>query len=122
MVKSMAEPKTISEYIKMFPKPTQEKLRAIRETIKKAAPEAKESISYRIGAFKLDGKALMYFAGHAKHVAVYPIPPVSAELQKQLEPYIFSKGTLRFALDKPLPLGLIRKVAQAHVKRVRNSA
>ena len=118
----MAEPKTISEYIKTFPKPTQEKLRAIRETIKKAAPEAKESISYRIAAYKLDGKALMYFAGHKNHVAVYPIPPVSTEVQKQLVQYQASKGTLRFALDKPLPLGLIRKVALAHVKRVRNSA
>lgn len=111
-------PQTVSEYIKTFPKPTQEKLQAIRKTIREVAPTATELISYRIAAFKLDGKYLMYFAGHSKHVAVYPIPELSPAVEKQIQPYLVSKGTLRFALDKPLPLGLIRKVAKAHVKRV----
>jgi len=109
---------TVSEYIKSFPKPTQEKLQAIRKVIREVAPDAEESISYRIAAYKLHGKALIYFAGHSKHVAVYPIPPLSPSVEKQIHPYLVSKGTLRFPLDAPLPLALIRKVAQAHVKRV----
>jgi uncharacterized protein YdhG (YjbR/CyaY superfamily) len=115
----MAQAKTTSEYIKAFPKDTREKLQAIRQTIKKAAPGAVEAISYGIPVFRLKDTYLIYFAGYKNHVSVYPIPPASAALKKQIEPYVFSKGTLRFALDKPLPLGLIRKVAQAHVKRVR---
>lgn len=115
-------PATVSEYIATFPQNTQIMLQAIRSTIQDVAPEAKESISYRIAAFTLDGRYLVYFAGHSKHVAVYPIPPVSATLEKQLQPFLVSKGTLRFALDKPLPLALIRKVAQAHVRRVRAAA
>ncbi len=111
-------PQTVSEYIKTFPKDTQEKLRAIRKVIKDVAPGAVESVSYRIAGYKLGGKALMYFAGHSQHVAVYPIPPLSPTTEKEIKPYLVSKGTLRFALDKPLPLGLIRKVVQGHVKRV----
>jgi len=115
-------PQTVSEYIKTFPKGTQEKLVAIRKIIKSVAPDAVESVSYRIAGYKLDGKALMYFAGHSQHVAVYPIPPLPPADEKQVKPYLVSKGTLRFALDKPLPLGLIRKVAQGHVKRVEKAS
>lgn len=115
-------PQTVSEYIMTFPKATQEKLHAIRKIIKDVAPAAVESVSYRIAGYKLDGKVLMYFAGHSQHVAVYPIPPLPAETETAVKPYLVSKGTLRFALDKPLPLGLIRKVAQGHVKRVRAAA
>ncbi len=111
-------PQTVSEYIKTFPKGTQEKLTAIRKIIKSVAPAAVESVSYRIAGYKLDGKVLMYFAGHSQHVAVYPIPPLPPADEKQVKPYLVSKGTLRFALDKPLPLGLIRKVAQGHLRRV----
>lgn len=114
-------PQTVSEYIKTFPKGTQEKLVAIRKIIKSVVPDAAESVSYRIAGYKLDGKVLMYFAGHSQHVAVYPIPPLPAETERAVRPYLVSKGTLRFALDKPLPLGLIRKVAQGHLKRVRAS-
>lgn len=115
----MAEsPQTVSEYIKSFPKPTQEKLQAIRKIIREVAPTAAESISYRIAGYKLNGKVLIYFAGHSKHVAVYPIPPLPPTVEKQIQPYLVSKGTLRFPLDEPLPLALIRKVAQAHLKRV----
>ncbi|MCL4256899.1 MAG: DUF1801 domain-containing protein [Anaerolineales bacterium] len=116
-----ASPQTVSEYIKTFPKGTQEKLAAIRKVIKEVAPAAAESVSYRIAGYKLDGKALMYFAGHSQHVAVYPIPPLPAATEKEIKPYLVSKGTLRFALDEPLPLGLIRKVAQGHVKRVQGT-
>ncbi|UYN89535.1 MAG: hypothetical protein KIT08_10610 [Anaerolineales bacterium] len=112
-------PASVAEYIKTFPKGTQEKLVAIRKIIKDVAPTASESVSYRIAGYKLDGKVLMYFAGHSQHVAVYPIPPLPAETERAVRPYLVSKGTLRFALDKPLPLGLIRKVAQGHVRRVR---
>ncbi|MCW5887515.1 MAG: DUF1801 domain-containing protein [Anaerolineales bacterium] len=118
----MAEsPKTVSEYIRTFPPATQQLLQAIRTTIQDAVPEAQEAISYRIAAFTVGGKYLMYFAGHSKHVAVYPIPPLPASTQKQIEPYQASKGTLRFALDKPLPLALIRKLALAHRKRIKET-
>lgn len=114
-----AKPTTVNAYLKPFPKETRDKLQQIRQAVRKAAPKAAEVISYGIPTFKLNDTYLVYFAGYKSHISVYPIPPVSAELKKQLEPYVRSKGTLRFALDKPLPMPLIRKVIQAHLKRVK---
>lgn len=113
----MATPKatTINAYLKPFPKEVRDKLQKIREAIQKAAPKATEAISYGIPAFRLNGTYLIYFAGYKSHVSIYPTPAVDAELRKQLAPYHVSRGTLRFALDKPLPMPLIRKVIKAKI-------
>jgi len=109
-------PKTIDEYIAGFPKDVQEILEKIRVTIRKAAPDAEETISYAIPTFTLKGKYLIYFAGYKKHIGVYPVPAGGAELNEELSVYQTGKGTLQFPLDKPIPYDLISKIVKLRVK------
>jgi len=114
---------TVEEYMKLFPKETAAVLQQIRDVIRLTAPDAEERISYAIPAYRTPDRRWVYFSGYEKHVSLYPAPrEVSADFEKQLAPYRAGKGTLRFPLDKPLPLGLIRKVAQGHVKRLQKAS
>lgn len=106
---------SIDEYIASFPKDMQNILEKLRETIKAAAPEAKETISYQIPTFTLNGKYLIYFAGWKNHISIYPIPTGSETFNKEVSQYIEGKGTLKFPIDKPLPLKLITKIVKLKV-------
>lgn len=110
-----AKPKlvTVNDYLTQCPPQALAALNQIRQQIKDIAPEATEAISYGILGYKLPGhgRAFVYTSGYAKHVSVYPIPhPISDKLTTELEPYVAGKGTLRFNLDKPLPIDLISEV------------
>lgn len=107
--------KTIDEYIASFPDEMQKILEEIRAIIRAAAPDVREKISYQIAGFELNGKNLIYFAGWKNHVSIYPIPSGDDELNQEVAPYVDGKGTLKFPVGKPLPLELIRRVAQARV-------
>jgi len=106
---------TIDKYISTFPKDVQKKLESIRQTIKKAAPRAEETIRYQIPAFKLNGH-LIYFAGFKNHVSIYPAPRAAADFKKELSEYKGGKGTVQFPLDKPIPLSLIRRIVKYRIK------
>ena len=106
----------IDAYIAGFPVDVQEVLRQVRSTIRRAAPDAEETISYAIPTFKLAGKYLVYFAGHRHHVGVYPVPAGDAELAAEMAPYQSGKGTLKFPLDRPIPFDLITKVVKFRAK------
>jgi uncharacterized protein YdhG (YjbR/CyaY superfamily) len=106
----------MDEYIETFPNEVQSVLQEVRQTIRKAAPEAVEAISYRIPTFKLEGKYLVYFAGFKTHVGVYPAPQGDAAFQKKIAPYRSGRATIRFALDKPVPHGLLEKVVRFRMK------
>ena len=106
---------SIDEYIGNFPADVQKILLELRDTIKAAAPEAGETISYGIPTFTLDGKYLIYFAGWKNHISIYPIPTGSDAFNKQISKYVEGKGTLKFPLDKPLPLKLITKIVKLKV-------
>jgi uncharacterized protein YdhG (YjbR/CyaY superfamily) len=106
---------SIDEYISTFPEGTQRILEELRETIKAAAPEAGEKISYGIPTFTLNNTYLIYFAGWKKHVSIYPIPTGSESFNKQVAKYMEGKGTLKFPLDKPLPLKLIAKIVKLRI-------
>ena len=111
------KPNNIDEYIAGFPKDTQKILEQIRATIKKAAPDAEETISYAIPTFTLRGKYLVYFAAYKKHVGFYPVPGGNKEFEKDFSSYRTSgKGTIQFPLDKPIPLNLITKIVKFRVK------
>ena len=104
---------TVDGYIAGFPKDVQKILRTIRKTIRAAAPDAKESISYRIPTYKLNGRPLIYFAAFKAHVGVYPVTaPVKAKFKKELSGYKGGKGTVRFPLDEPIPYALITKIVK----------
>ena len=107
---------SVDEYIGTFPKDVQKILEEIRRTIKAAAPEAQEKISYQIAAFELNGKNLIHFAGWKKHISMYPIPSGSDAFNKEILKYAAGKGTLQFPLDKPLPLKLITEIIKLRVE------
>lgn len=111
----MGKAETIDEYMASWPTETKEKLQAIRQTVKEAAPLANEKISYGMPYFSLNGR-LLYFAAHRTHIGFYPMASVITAFRKELSNYETSKGTVRFPLDKPLPLPLIRKIVKFRVK------
>lgn len=108
--------RSIDEYIAGFPSDVQEVLQKIRMTIKKAAPEAEETISYKMPTFNLNGKYLIYFAAYKKHIGLYPAPVGNEKFKEEMAPYESGKGTLKFPLDRPIPFNLIRKIVKFRVK------
>jgi len=110
------KPHDIDEYIAGFPKDTQEILEQIRATVKKAAPDAEETISYAIPAFTLKGRYLLYFAGYKNHISLYPAPTGNEAFKKEISVYKRGKGTIQFPLDKPVPLSLVIKIVNLRVK------
>ena len=106
---------SMDEYIATFPKDIQLILQKVRRTIKAAAPEAGEKISYGIPTFTLNGKYLIYFAGWKHHISIYPIPVGDDAFNQEIAQYIAGKGTLKFPIDKPLPLKLITKMVKLKV-------
>ncbi len=108
---------TIDDYLNAFPEEVQEKLRTIRDLIRKEVPErTEETISYGIPTFKLNGKYIVYFAGYKKHISIYPILHIEGKIKEEIAPYIKGRGTLQFPLNKELPLPLIKKVVNMLVK------
>jgi uncharacterized protein YdhG (YjbR/CyaY superfamily) len=108
-------PKDIDAYIAAFPHDVQELLEKIRMTIRKAAPDAEETISYQIPTFTLKGHYLVYFAAFKKHIGFYPAPIGNAEFKAELSAYESGKGTLKFSFDKPIPFDLISKIVRFRV-------
>lgn len=102
---------SIDEYIALFPKDIQKKLEEVRATIKAAAPEAKEKISYQMPTFDLKGN-LVHFAAHTNHIGFYPQPSGIEAFKEELSMYESAKGSVQFPLDKPLPLKLISKIVK----------
>lgn len=107
----MTKPATVDEYIASFPPDMQAVLDTVRAAIRAAAPGTEERISYGIPTFTLDGRYVVYFSAWKQHVAVYPMPRGDAALDRDLAPHRAGKGTLRFPLDRPIPLELIGRVA-----------
>lgn len=116
-----AKPQTIDEYIAGFPEATQAVLQKIRATIKKAAPQAEETISYAIPAFKQEGM-LIYFAGYKRHVSVYPAPRGHETFKEELAAYKGGKGTVQFPLDHPVPYPLITRIVKFRLQQLKEKA
>jgi uncharacterized protein YdhG (YjbR/CyaY superfamily) len=108
---------TIDDYIKIQDKEKQIGLQKFREIVKKAAPKAKEGISYQMPVFKQDGN-LVYFAAAKNHFGFYPMPKTIELFKKQLDEkgYAYSKGAIQFPLDKPLPVKLIQDMIKFRIK------
>jgi uncharacterized protein YdhG (YjbR/CyaY superfamily) len=103
--------KSIDEYIEEFPENIRTILENIRRTVREAAPEATEAISYQMPAFKLHGN-LVYFAAFKNHIGFYPTPSGIEAFKDELSPYKTSKGAIQFSLDKPIPYDLIEKIVR----------
>jgi uncharacterized protein YdhG (YjbR/CyaY superfamily) len=114
--------RTIDEYIATFPEDKQALLEAVRATIKAAAPDAEETISYQMPTFVLNGH-LVYFAAWKKHIGFYPASGgVQEAFKDELSRYATEKGTVKFPIGQPLPLDLISRIVQFRVSENLNKA
>jgi uncharacterized protein YdhG (YjbR/CyaY superfamily) len=108
--------KSIDDYIGSFPAEIQTLLNRVHATIREAAPGAEESISYGMPAFKLKGRPLVYFAGYKNHIGFYATPTGHQEFKEELSKYKQGKGSVRFPIDQPLPLDLIKRITEFRVR------
>lgn len=108
---------SVDAYIASQPESIRPILNRVRDTIRKALPQADEVISYQIPAYKIDGAPVIYFAGWKQHFSIYPaIGKLVEEFRDELAGYEISKGTIRFPLSKPVPVRLIGRLAKFRAK------
>jgi len=110
------KPETIDAYIADFPEPVQQLLQSVRATIRAAAPEAAETISYQIPTFTLNGKYLVHFAAFKKHIGFYPGPSGLLAFKDALSAYAGAKGSVQFPINQPLPLAVIAGIVKFRVQ------
>jgi uncharacterized protein YdhG (YjbR/CyaY superfamily) len=106
---------SVSEYIATADPRAKKALRDIRKTVRDVAPKAEEVISYQIPGYRYHGM-LVFFAAWKNHISLYPAPWSAESLKKEMAAYEGSKGTIKFPLDKPMPLTLIKKMVKYRVK------
>jgi uncharacterized protein YdhG (YjbR/CyaY superfamily) len=103
---------TVDAYIEQQPQQVRPALRRIRQAVRKAIPGAQEGISYGMPTYKQDGKAVLYFAGWARHCSIYPATAaVKAAIGRLEPPFEFERGTLRLPLAAGIPEELVARVA-----------
>lgn len=115
MPSEKAAPDSIDSYISGFPEEIQALLQQVRATIRAAAPEATEAISYQMPTFKLQGN-LVHFAAFKKHIGLYPSSSGTAAFDEELAAYDVSKGTIRFPYGQPIPFELIDRITRFRVQ------
>ena len=110
------KPQAIDGYLAALSHEQRQALQKLRTTIRSVAPRAEECISYRLPAFRLDGKMLVAFGARASHCAFYPMSAATvAAHAAELAGYDTSPGTIRFRADAPLPASLVRKLVKARI-------
>jgi uncharacterized protein YdhG (YjbR/CyaY superfamily) len=109
----------IDEYISMFPGNVQTILKKLRQTIREAAPQAQEVISYKIPTFRLNGN-LVHFAAYEDHISFFPTSSPREAFKKELSKYKGGRGTIQFPLVEPIPYALVRKIVKYRVKENSN--
>jgi uncharacterized protein YdhG (YjbR/CyaY superfamily) len=114
-------PNPMDDYIAGFPDDVRAMLESIRQTIRREAPEARETIKYQMPTFVLNGN-LIHFAAFKKHIGLYPAPREAAEFQAELSAYGGEKDAVRFPLDQPIPLELIGRIVRFRVEQRRQEA
>jgi uncharacterized protein YdhG (YjbR/CyaY superfamily) len=116
--KSNGVPKNVDEYLAGVPEPARSTLNKIRAAIRSAVPpDATETISYRIPAFKHKG-VLVWFAAFSNHCSLFPTASVIEAFKNELKGFSTSKGTIQFPTDRPLPAALVRKLVKARVAQM----
>ena len=101
---------TVQEYLDSFPDDTKTVLHRIQQSVRSVIPNSDEVISYGIPTYRLEGRAVVHFAGWRNHVSIYPVPDADDRTEKALAPYRHARGTLQFALDEDVPYELIERV------------
>ena len=111
-----ANPRNVEEYLSALPQDQRAALERVRRAIKSVVPNASEGISYQIPTFKLDGRMLVSYAAFSEHCSFFPGAGPTEVHQNELKAYQTSKGTIRFTLNKPLPLALIKKIVKTRIR------
>lgn len=109
----------IDDYLDKVPLPQRIELERIRVVVKDVVPDAVESISYGMPAFKYKDKPLVYFAAFKNHLSLFPTSGPTEALKEQLKDFTVSKGTIQFTTDKPIPESLIREILQVRLDHIR---
>lgn len=112
--------KTVDEYITQFTPETQQALNLVREVIVSTCPDAVESISYRMPAYKLNGKPLVYFAGYKNHIGFYATPTGHDAFKEALASYKQGKGSVQFPLTANMPVELIKQIVNFRIENIKN--
>jgi uncharacterized protein YdhG (YjbR/CyaY superfamily) len=113
----------VREYLAAQPAPARRALTAIRGAIRAAVPGAVEHFSYRIPGFRLEGQALVWYAGFRRHVSLYPMTDAIRRAHAAaIEGYKTSKGTIQFPLSEPLPLALVKRLVRARAAEIRKTS
>ena len=115
-MKKATVPKTVEAYIAAAPRSVRGKLRKLRAAIRQTAPTAEERISYRMPYYAYKGR-LAYFAIFKNHIGLYVPTPVIEEHKRELKGYVVAKATVRFPLDETLPVGLVKKLIRARMRK-----
>jgi uncharacterized protein YdhG (YjbR/CyaY superfamily) len=110
---------SVDAYIARCSPEARSALVSLREVARRTLPQAEETISYGMPAYRLDGSDVVYFAGWRRHVSLYPVPAADEGLAREIQPYRAGKATLRFPLDEPLPTDLIERVIRLLAARHR---
>ena len=105
----------VEKYLSTFPEEVQIILEKIRALIKKAAPDAIETIAYGMPAYKSNGRPLVYFAAFKKHIGFYATPTGHEQFAKALSQYKQGKGSVQFPLNKDIPYDLIKQIVEYRV-------
>lgn len=116
MAPTRVTPATVDDYIAAFPAEIRSILQAVRATIRSAAPEAEETISYGMPTFVLD-REIVHFAAFKRHIGLFP-PVRDPELIEATIKYRGEKGNLRFPLAQPIPLALIARIVEARLEEI----
>lgn len=106
---------TTDDYIEAQPEEVQEVLKGIRHAVHEAAPEAKEVISYQMPTFRQNG-ILVHFGAHNRHIGFYPTPSAIKAFEEELAEYESAKGSVKFPLNKPMPIELIKEMVRFRVR------
>ena len=113
----MATPTSVEDYLAALPEEPRTALAKLRKTIKAAAPDATETISYQMPAFKDHGRFLVSYAAFKNHCSLFPASEAVIEaLGEELKPYFSGKGTIRFHANKPLPAALVKKIVKTRLE------
>jgi uncharacterized protein YdhG (YjbR/CyaY superfamily) len=115
----MAAPASVDDYLADLPEAARAAMEGLRRTIRAAAPDASESISYAIPTYKVDGRMLVSIAAFKNHFSVFPASAVVREaIGAELEPYVAGQGTIRFPAARPIPQGLVTRIVEARLAEV----
>jgi uncharacterized protein YdhG (YjbR/CyaY superfamily) len=112
----------VDAYIEALPEDRREPMRQLRETIRGAAPDADEVITYRMPGFKAGGRFLVSYDAFARHYSLFPASQAVVDsLGAEVAPHVKGRGTLRFRASEPLPVDLIRRIVEIRVREVAGS-